>query len=84
LTENVKHTIGLFAESGRLRHREHDPIDDVKWISTFLALGLNIDTYDPMLDIQKDENLPKIFANIEAQITKTVSQLPSISDYIGL
>lgn len=82
IPDSLRHKIELFKETGRVFRKDGELFAENSWVQVMLGQGILPKTYHPVVNKMKDGELSHFLENIQANIEKTVSGLPSHSDYV--
>jgi tryptophan halogenase len=79
---SLAHRIQLFRETARVFRVPNELFAENSWIQVMLGQGITPERYHPVADLMGDEELSGFLGAIQAQVDKTVAQLPSHQAYV--
>ena len=83
IPDTLAHQIELFRASGRVTILDPGGFTEPSWVSLFLGLGLQPESYDPFVDHIDTAALLQHFVRLRQAIQQTVSGMPDHGDYIA-
>ncbi len=83
IPDTLAHQIELFRSTGRVTIFDPEGFAEPSWVSLFLGLGLNPESYDPFVDHIDVQALLQHFVRLRQAITQTVGGMPDHGDYIN-
>jgi tryptophan halogenase len=82
IPDSLQHQIELFRESGRVALYDPDGFGEASHVSMLLGLGVQPQSYDPLVENIDLEALRTHFSRVRAAIMQTVGTMPDHTDYI--
>jgi tryptophan halogenase len=79
---SLRHRIELFRETGRVFRIPNELFAENSWIQVMLGQGITPERYHPVADLMGDAELAGFLGDIQAQVDKTVVQLPQHQAYV--
>lgn len=83
IPDSLAHQIELFRSSGRVAIFDPGGFAEPSWVSLFLGLGLQPESYDPFVDHIDPQALLQHFVRLRQAIQQTVGGMPGHADYIS-
>ncbi len=83
IPDTLAHQIELFRACARVAIYDPDGFSEPSWVSLFLGLGLQPESYDPFVDHVEPQALLQHFARLRQAIQQTVGGMPGHGDYIS-
>ena len=80
---SLRHRIELFQESARVFRAGNELFAENSWIQVMLGQGITPQQHHPVADLMGDAELSGFLNGIQAQVDKTVLQLPSHQAYVN-
>jgi tryptophan halogenase len=79
----LQERLDLFASCGRYFKRAHEELfHDESWIQVLIGQGMQVETYDPNVDLVPEERIGEYLRDIERVIENCAIHLPTQKDYI--
>lgn len=79
---SLQHRIDLFRETGRVFRIPNELFAENSWIQVMLGQGITPERYHPVADLMGDAELQGFLGGIQAQVDKTLAQLPTHQAYV--
>lgn len=79
----LQRKMDLFSANGRIFREDDELFSEESWIQVFIGQGLIPAAYDPMVDIQSEEQIGTFLSNIESVIGKCVDVMPSHDEFVA-
>jgi len=83
IPDSLRHQIELFRACGRVAIFDPEGFAEPSWVSLFLGLGLDPETYDPFVDHIAPQALLQHFQRLRQAIQQTAADMPGHGDYIA-
>ena len=82
IPDSVQQKIDLFTETGRVFRKNEELFAENSWIQVMMGQGITPQAYHPIADKMSDKELTYFLGQIQDNVSKTVSKLPSHQDYV--
>ncbi|MGL5837590.1 MAG: tryptophan halogenase family protein, partial [Sphingorhabdus sp.] len=83
IPESLEQKIELFRETGRVFRRNEELFAENSWVQVMMGQGILPQSYHPIAQKLRDDELEKMLAMIRKSVRATVDQLPSHGDYVS-
>lgn len=79
----LQRKMDLFAANGRIFREDEELFSEESWIQVFIGQELTPAAYDPLVDIQPEDQVATYLSNIEAVIAKCVDVMPMHEEFVA-
>jgi tryptophan halogenase len=81
IPDSLAQRIELYRRTGRIRIKAGELFSDLSWFYIFDGMGVRPASYDPLMDVVKDEQLRSILARLAQSTAAAVEPAPSHDSY---
>jgi tryptophan halogenase len=79
----LQRKMDLFAANGRIFREDEELFSEESWIQVFIGQEFIPAAYDPLVDIQPEDQVSTYLSNIEAVIAKCVDVMPMHEEFVA-
>ena len=83
IPDSLRARIEMYRATGRIRPRRGELFTDLSWFYIFEGLGVQPDSYDPLLDVVPADRFAEILATISAANAALVKSTPAHDSYFA-